>query len=293
MINRMMPIGLVLGGLLMLDGQVQAAATQQIGNYANWSSVNWQPLTGLNDPDDNIAEQIDFVGDSNNPGAYWANTPSYLFFRVRVDVGTVTGTTFSDAHLILIDVVGLQYSGSNIATSKNLIAGNDGYPDYGFAWDSKSADPTKHGLEMVVRSTVNTVWNGINMDDIDYSAGDKLANDINGNSRTTDGYLQTVDSESTTNFGTTTFIDFAVSWNYLNAYTGLNSAQSWRIALGSIQNATDHNNLTGDIGGGANPPSLATSGWVTIATIPEPTALVLLLLSGGGLLVRRNRRRAA
>jgi len=288
-------ICMAIGMLMALGGLVQAATVQQIGNYAGWGSVNWTSLTGLNDPNDSIAStELDFVGNTADPGAYWARNATYLFFRFRVQYsGTVVaGSTFHDAHMVLIDIVGKKYNGTDVATSKNLINGTDTYPDYAFSWDSKSNINTSHGLEMQVRSTVNTYWNGINMTDIDYVNGSKGINDINGTSRTTDGYVETVDSVSTTSFGKTTFVDFAISWNYLNTYTALNSAQSWNIALGSIANATDHNNLDGDIGGGANPASLENLGWVNLASIPEPTSLILLL-SGGALLLRRTRPRQA
>jgi hypothetical protein len=99
------------------------------------------------------------------------------------------------------------------------------------------------------------------MDDIDLQDAQKAINDINGNSRTTDGYLRTIDRVATTNFGETTFVDFAVSWSYLYQYTGLRSNQLWKVAFASIANATDHNFITGDVSGGASPASLVTEGW--------------------------------
>ena len=248
-------------GLVWLGSvdSLRATTFNVIGSYANWPT-NWVSLNALNDPDDGLANvQLDFVGDSTNSGAYYASNSEYVFFRQRVDLDTVSAlSVFHDAHLVLIDLVGQDYN----TTTKTLQAGSDGYPDYGFAWDSKSNDNTKHGLEMVVRSTSATYWNGINMDDIDYDAGKKLANDINGGGRTTDGYLRVIDQQSTTAFANTTYIDYAVKWAYLQAYTGLTSNQVWRVAFGSISDATDHNNLSADVSGGASPSSLSTSGWV-------------------------------
>lgn len=251
-----MALGLAVGGGAT---PASAATNNIIGTYANWPT-NWVPVNALNDPDDGLANvQLDFVGDSTNSGAYYAANSEYVFFRQRVDIDTVSDlSVFHDSHFVLIDLVGQDYN----TTTKTLQAGSDGYPDYGFAWDSKSNDNTKHGLEMMVRSTSATYWNGINMDDIDYDAGKKLVNDINGSSRTTDGYLRVIDQQSTTAFGNTTFIDYAVKWSYLKAYTGLTSNQVWRVAFASISDATDHNNLTADVGGGAGPTTLVTSGWV-------------------------------
>ena len=62
------------------------------------------------------------------------------------------------------------------------------------------------------------------MDDVDGSSGQKLAPDFDNSARGgmngTDGYVRTVDSQSTTNFGSTTFVDFAISCDYLNYVTG-------------------------------------------------------------------------
>ncbi len=254
---------LVALSVAWLGSAVPLSATTYnvIGTYADWPT-NWVPVNALNDPDDGLANvQLDFVGDAANPGAYYASNTEYVFFRQRVDLDTASAmSVFHDAHLVLIDLAGQDYN----TTTKALQSGSDGYPDYGFAWDSKSNDNTKHGLEMVVRSTAATYWNGINMDDIDYSVGQKLANDINGGGRTTDGYLRVIDQQSTTVFGGTTYIDYAVKWSYLQAYTGLTSNQVWRVAFGSISDATDHNNLNADISGGASPASLSTNGWAQI-----------------------------
>lgn len=123
------------------------------------------------------------------------------------------------------------------------------------------------------------------MDDLDGSAGQKLANDINGGGRTTDGYIRSVDGQSTTNFGTTSFIDFAVSWSYLETYTDLERGQKWNLALGSIANATDHNLINTDIASGAGPDSAITTGW---QAVPEPTVISLISLTGVMALIGRR-----
>ncbi|MEI7851043.1 MAG: PEP-CTERM sorting domain-containing protein [Kiritimatiellales bacterium] len=256
----------------------------QIGTYTNWTT-SWTALPGLNDPA-GARDEHDFVGDSSNPGAYWADNGTYVFFRFRVDVATVTSTTFRDSHFVMINVAGYNYPASKGSNTNGVL------PDYAFAWDSKSNDPLAHGLEMMILSTKDNTWNGVNFDDIDTNAGQKGANDINGSGRTKDGYVRTDDGQATTNFGTTTFVDYAISWSYLTNYTALAEGQTWSIGLASIANATDHNNLTADIGGGADPTSATTVGWSAPVNIPEPATDLLLVLGGGitWLFSRRKRR---
>lgn len=259
----------------------------QVGVYNNWAT-NWTPIAGLiNDADDNVNDECDIVGDSLNPAAYWAYRDDYIFFRQRVAYSTAITTSDSDfegAHFVLIDIKDYLYDGS---IPGDFTSDDPFMPDFGIAWDSKSDSTTRHGLEMLVISTRDNIWNGINMDDIDGSAGDKLVNDIGGvdGARTTDGYVRTVDLVSTTNFGMTAFIDFAVSWEYLETYTDLRKGQDWNLALASIENATDHNNLGTDIGGGANPGDSNTAGW---AAVPEPATMSLIGLFGFMLLIGRR-----
>ena len=289
---RTMPRGtrrcavLLLSGSVFLGAAPRLAATTYdvIGTYANWPT-NWVPLNALNDPNDGLANtQLDFVGNTTNSGAYYAFNSEYVFFRQRVQVGTVSSlSVFHDAHFVLIDLVGQDYN----TTTKTLQSGSDGYPDYGFAWDSKSNINNAHGLEMVVRSTTATYWNGVNMDDIDGSASSKGTNDINGlisgsTYRSTDGYLRVIDQQSTTAFGNTTFIDYAVKWSYLQTYTGLTSNQSWRVAFASISDATDHNNLNADVSGGASKDSLTTSGWTPVYSTPTSSGIDLRAYQGAG-----------
>jgi hypothetical protein len=255
----------------------------QIGTYTNWVT-SWTALPGLNDPV-GARDEHDFVGDSSNPGAYWADNGTYVFFRFRVDVAAVTSTTFRDAHFVMINVAGYNYPAASGSNTNGVL------PDVAFAWDSKSNDPLKHGLEMLILSRKDNTWNGINFNDLDTDAGQKAANDINGAGRTTDGYVRTDDGQATANFGTTTFIDYAISWNYLTNYTVLARGQTWSIGLASIANATDHNNLTSDIGGGADPTSATTVGWSAPINIPEPATDLLLVLGGGITWVFSRRKR--
>lgn len=279
--------GFLLISILCCTVSVFGGTIEHIGSYNGWDDLTWRDISSLNDPNDGIDGTLDFVGDSNDTGAYWADNGSYIFFRFRLDIGTVDDKTFRDSHFLLIDVDDYLY-GSGF--------GNDdiGLPDFGFAWDSKSNDPDKHGLEMLHISTTDNLWNGINMDDIDGNAGGKGTNDINGEIGSTgtyrdaDGYVRTIDEQGTTAFGSTTLMDIAVSWDYLETYTDLARGQTWNVALASLANATDHNNLTGDIGGGANPTNLRTEGWASLGVIPEPTVISLLSLSGLTLLIGRR-----
>lgn len=265
--------GVVAPVLFFMGVSADADTIQHIGNYDGWGSVSWTALNSLNDGDDSITQnpQLDFVGDSADPAAYWGIDDNYVYFRMRLNIAAATADDFSDAHLILIDTAG------------------DGVPNYGFGWDSKSNDSSKHGLEMLVLDTAGSTWDTTNMDDIDGSAGQKLENDINGGGRTTDGYVQTTDGISTDNFGDTTYLDYAVSLSYLAAYVpDLATNTQWRIQLGSIANATDHNVISADVAGGVNPEDSLSSGWSETIAIPEPAAAGLIILFGGGMLISKR-----
>lgn len=270
-------ISFVLLGSWFLPLSVGLAGTvEQIGSYANWTTT-WQTLPGGIEADQGVSAEFDFVGDLTNPGLYWANSNDYIFFRMRVDADIFT--TAGGAHLLLIDIVG---------------AGNTGI-DYGFAWDSKSADPTKHGLEMQIPDSKNgTTWGTSKMDDMDGNASIKAVNDINGfeNSvqRSTDGYVRSIDGQNTTNFGATTFIDFAVKWSYLSTYTNLNQNQQWKIAVASIDGVTDHAAFNADMGNGAElTDSVTTTGWSSAILVPELSTALMMGLTGFFALTRRKR----
>lgn len=213
------------------------SASSYGGTYTGWPTT-WVALNSLNDPDDALSnERIDFVGDSSAPGVYYTSNSDYLFFRVRVDDGTVT--EFSDTHLILID------------------QGQNGTLDYAFMWDTQSNDQTNHGLEFGIPGTVGGTWATTNMNDLDSSNGQKIAPPDFGLSNG-DGYIRILNGQPTTNFGTTTFIDFAISWSYLTAHTTLGKGETWNIQLGSINNANDHGWIDDDVAGGVAPTASRT-----------------------------------
>jgi hypothetical protein len=252
---------LVAWGFIFFAPVSSAATNEVIGSYANWPTT-WIPLNGLNDASNGLTKtHLDFVGDTNNAAGFYASTNGYLFFRQRLQANTTNQTTFGNAHFVLINLIGTNY---------HLGAGEDGYPDYAFGWDNfNNTDIAKHGLEMQVRGALGSTWETSKLEDIDGDASAKAINDINGNSRTTDGYIRVINEQGTTNFNFTTFIDYAVKWSYLQTYTGLNTNQSWKVAFASLDSQNDHQFIKdGDIAGGADPTSPLTNGWLSIVSSP-------------------------
>ena len=262
---------LLLTGLLVAGGW-GAATTEVIGSYGYWPTT-WQVLPGIGDTADaGIVPELDFVGDASNPELYHADNGSYLFCRMRVNLDTYTATP-QGAFLWLIDVVGV---------------GNTGI-DAAFAWDAKSNIVASHGLEMCVAGISGPTWGNSQLADLDGNSGSKGSNDINGGGRTTDGYVRVTDGQSTTNFGGSTFIDFAVSWSYLETNTILRKGQSVKVNVASIHNATDQGAFNADLGNDAVPTDPITTAWSSAITIPEPSSRCLLAAAGAmGLLCRRR-----
>jgi hypothetical protein len=288
-------LALILWVVQAVPVPVAANTYDYIGTKTEWPTDGaWIPMAGSNDPDDGALEQLDVVGDANDPAGYRYDDGLYVYFRMRLDIGSVAPvdnnnkSPFSDSHLIIIDVPGKQYDPTANGGSGGLVDGVDIYPDYAFAWDSKSKDASKHGLEMMVRNTTANNWNGINMQDLDGQSGQKGDNDINGGGRSTDGYVRGVDQIATVSFGTTTFLDFAVSWAYLVTYTDLSQGQVWNVAFATIANATNSNNISADVSGGANPSSPTQEGWVIVpGQVPLPATLWLVLAGLGALAAQR------
>jgi len=204
-----------------------------------------------------------------------ASDTSYLYFRVRVNATGTTADAWQDTIWILVDKVG---------------QGVTNTPDYGFAWDTKGRylpdQNQEHGLEFQINGTTGSSWDTVRMEDIDGNAAKKISPpDFN---TTGDGYVRTIDGQQTSAFGLTTFIDFAISWNYLSAHSTLAADQAWRIQLGSLANATDHNPITGDVAGGASPSS-SISYWSDPIAIPEPASILMISVVGVlGLFIRRR-----
>lgn len=229
--------------------------------FSGWPT-NWVAVPSLNDPKDlsSANARLDFVGDTTNACAYWASDTNYFFIRIRVAISNVTSTTFRDSHWIYIDRIDFT---NGVTAAPNM-------PDYAISWDSQNNDPTKHGLELQTGTNLQatTYWSQMQLADSDGSGSAKIAPpDFN---LTDDGYIRTIDMQPTVYLGDTTFIDFAVKWSYISANTALGKNQSWRLQLGSRNNATDHNFPQDDVAGGYSPSSVVTSSWSTVVSIQPP-----------------------
>ncbi len=247
----------------VLSSMASAAITEVYGTGHTWPTDDkWIVIPSLNDPHDgSIGEGFDFVGDATNPCAYkyYDQATKYMYFRIRVHIATYTG--YNGTIWIYID-----YTGDNVV-------------DYAFAWDSAATPISKHGLEMMVKTTnVGPTWSDVRMGDLDGNGADKLttpgsadfAYSVDATAK--DGYIRFVDGQATTNFGTTSFVDFAISNSYLTTNTLLNcNTQTWKIQLGSRDNANDHNAASSDISG-ANTPASPSSNFS--ASFPTAVSLV-------------------
>jgi hypothetical protein len=237
----------------------------------SWPTTEWTAISSLNDPDDLGATTpyLDFVGNASYPAAYFASkfvgSVGYRFFRMRLHhSGTADGTTPFEGFASLMFLI------RNTAPTAG-----DFLPQYAFAWDAKSDNNLTHGMEMLrFLSSSNGTWGGIKMTDVDGNSGSKGKPDINNtaDSRSGDGYIRTVDSQDTgLNFGVTTFVDFAISCDYLQylydntpdvnnpSKIDLRCGGTWYLQLASLKNANDHNFLDGDIGKALNPTSTVTN----------------------------------
>ena len=250
------------------------------GPYSNWP-VNWTAIPALNDPDDGVADdRFEIVGDNDNPAAYWSSDTNYFYFRMRIDAGTPGPDRWGGSFFVLIDQTNRGVAGSL---------------EYAFAWDNKEAD---HGLEMLITNVTGSTWGSTKMNDIDGAVGSKIVPPDIGTDNG-DGYLRTVEEQPTTNFGTTTFIDFAVSWSYL-AYTNqttLRPGQIWKLQVGTIEGANDHGFISRDVGAAKSPSDtgLPFASDPITTTIPMLSDLALLVLGGaiGYAFYRRQSRIAA
>jgi hypothetical protein len=241
--------------------------------FSGWPT-NWVAMPSLNDPKEltDANARLDFVGDSFNPGAYWSSDSNYFCIRMRVAVSNVTSATFRDSHWIYIDRVGF----TNGAAAADM-------PDYAIAWDTQSNDPTKHGLEVMTGTnlTAKAYWSQMSLNDMDGSNNQKIAPpDLNTSG---DGYIRTIDLRKTTNFGYTTFIDFAVKWSALSASTVLKTNQVWHLQFGSRNNANDHGFPQDDVAGGFSPSSVVTSSWSSVVSLyPLSSAISLSAYATSG-----------
>lgn len=268
-LNQLAPFGgemksvqSVLTVLLLAAGIMLPAHAGIINHYPSESSYpDWPNFTaavpGLDSPiiPGTSYPHLDFVGDSAEPVLYHASDSQYVYFRVRVHfsgtVQTGTGGTFHDTIWLYFDISGW--------------GNEDGSPDYAVAWDSKG-NVNSHGLELLLPGgPLPSTWAEMATTDIDEQSGQKLSPpDFNTSG---DGYLRTVDGVATANFGTTTFVDFAIRWSYLSqSYNGgpltnLAQGQTWRVALASVHDQTDHALPNVDVAGASLSDSPALRGW--------------------------------
>jgi len=274
--------GLFLGGLicffsLWLPPALFGGVVQHFGTGHTWpADGEWVAVSSLNDGTDLVAGKgyLDFVGDATDPCFYRAfkdvGGKKYIYFRVRVK--------YSGA----VVYGGAPFDSANIMVLVKYNTPGDNYPDYAFTWDAKSNDISKHGLEMQVRGSTGIKWSNIQMDDADTNPNTKTSPpDFNYTAPApgagTDGFIRTVDGVGTTNFGTTTFVDFSISCDLLKTNNTANAArytilcgQSWQLQVASIDNATDHNAIGGDVGHGANPSSDIAGTWSdAVSTLVE------------------------
>lgn len=272
-----------IAALIAISSSLPATAdviSQYGGTYTNWPTT-WIALNGLNDPDDGVAEQLDFVGNAAYPGGYFQWDANYVYFRMRIDEGTIGPSTFSDALFVLVDLPGYAHPVHGVP---------DGRPDYAFAWDSNQV-PSQHGVELQIPSTVSTIWADQRNADIDGQSGQKIAPPdfaLTGG----EAYLRTVDGIPTVDFGTTSFVDWAISFDHIAAYTELDRGQTWSIQFASIANSNDHGTLSTDIGGGFNPDDPVEESPGDTVTTPEPGTLALLSLGIAGIGAWRRRKAA-
>lgn len=228
---------------------------------ANWPS-SWTPVTSLNDGA-NGGGTSDFVGDSTNPGAYYASDNSYIYFRLRVAADT---NTFNNSIFVMID---------------NDV---DKRPNYSFTWDARSNDVTKHGLELQIPNTIGLTWATSDWKDIDGKPSEKVSPDF-ALPPGTDGYVRTLNNQSEVFGYKTTFVDFAISTNFLSHNTTFNPQNPFNWAGASVPNANDHALLTGDITGNASSSDLVSQGWSNSGSggggsgVPEPSCVAASILA--------------
>ena len=296
--------GLLLLGLAAVSGPVWSVndPTNQwpvgyTGFAGSWPS-SWTAITGLTTeaaldtpnipPSTSYAAVLDFVGDSANPGVYWAQQGNYLFFRIRVayagNVTTPTCGIYSPTWTDCIWASPFKAADSNGAAGSIFLliqpsTGGSG-PQYGFVWDFQKESPYIHGMEMVRFFSSSTNWNTLRMHDVDNSQGTRVAPDFDYLGRPgvvagpapyegTDAFVRTVahvphDTGCVTNcLGTadTTFVDFAVKCTYLGYLKNATinptppglprplCGQTWNVQVAS-SNLADDTFIDFDVGGG-------------------------------------------
>lgn len=273
---------------LALVAMPTTAASTEIywfnGPAPSWPAT-WTPIPSLNDPVDGVPAQVDFVGNAQYPGGYYAVDSNYVYFRMRVNVGTVYSPTvpFNDPNNPPAD-----YNSWTFKDNLMVAIDNDGdltHPDWAFAWDTNEQPYYHHALELMVANTAitDTTWTPAQFMDVDGNPTTKIAPpDFAWGSN--DGFVRTLDDQPGPS-GQTTFVDYAVSWAYLASQgggvitptvrtaqvnaTNLAPGQTWRVQFLSTAGGGDHSTTTTDIAGGfAMTDTIATSWSAPIVASP-------------------------
>ncbi len=247
-------LGLVVLAVIL---PVAASATEmlQFGSGNPQWPTNWVALPELNDPVDTSGPALrmkedfkgyyvnpdnDFVGDAADPAAYYAVTNDYVYFRMRVKVGAVDASALPSP----------TFSGDSFWIFVNPY--NNYNPRYAFAWDNKGRPYYNHAMEMNVMGKDESVtkWTQMEMDDRDGNEEVKIAPpDFRWDGG--DGFIRTVDHVATANFGETTFIDWAISKQYLATYVPkLIENHNWKFNYVSRTNGIDHDKPNADAAAG-------------------------------------------
>ena len=294
--------GLLLLGLLFVSTLAEGATQNQwpVGlTFAGWPAA-WTPVPALNDAANDVstsASVLNFVGDSNNPGFYWAQENGYLFFRMRVNyAGSVTQPSCSAlptgctgaAPFNLAGTLWLLIQPAGVTTP---------VPPYGICWDFQNPSVYIHGGEMAFFyrfSPDNNQWRNLWMEDADYDQGARGNPDFDSAGRPgvgatvpysgTDFYIRTVDGVACSGCsgvvtGNTTFVDFAISCSYLDYVTSYTAArtgydkvvlacgQTWNVQLASSTFA-DNGAINYDVAGGVSNINSGPSFPTVPATLP-------------------------
>jgi hypothetical protein len=256
------------------------AALPAPGTDCNTAGFTWPVAwdtysTVTEDSGDGPGAAWDLIGSVADPGTYLNRENDRLYIRMRVayDAGTSGHATQNPKGTM------------NGVFWAMLDTNGDNVPNWAFGWDVYNG-PTSHGLEMqVYGGGTATLWTDVAFDDIDGTAGNKGASDLNGKTGISEAWVRTVDSIPGV---TGTFVDFAVSCSYFErseyiAKGGIDlCATSFRLAVAASDadngSAADHADLktsaTSDVGGGVpaltpTSPAIGPGGW------GSPTAAVI------------------
>lgn len=284
---------LVLLGLLSgiaagysANGAVIVAFT---GNSLSEWPASWISVEGVEDvAGDSALSDRDLIGDSSFTTIARAADDTYVYFQTRLNLPSAPTqpTDWNGAFFLLIDKVGY---------------GTDGTPDYSFSWDSRAnaAQYSNHALELQVFGSAASTWGSVAMADIDGNPAAKVEPDfVYGGPM---AYGRTIDGQPNPGLGagSSTLIQYAITWSHLETYTQLRRADTWRVQAAWVDNRNDHGTLAAAVdfaGGVTSGTDLLTSGaWSQpFQAVPEPrlasTCLAtILLLSAAAVAVFHRR----